>query len=395
MDALHTQAIERATKRFGELLAGEFERIERVKQGGKPKDYASLDHITIGILPGDGIGPTIVQQAVRVLECLLADQIASGRIEIRPIDGLTIERRAELGESLPQDVLDAALTCDVLLKGPLVTPRPGDPWPNLVSANSLLRRGLDLFVGMRPIRIPDQGIDWTFFRENLEGEYIWGYKGIQVNDDLAVDFKVCTLPGTERLARMALNYARNNGKTTVTVVAKANIVKHADGNFQKIICDVAEREYPEITVQTHLVDATAAELMDPDFNKDFQVIVLPNLYGDIVTDIAAEHQGGLGSAASANLGTQHALFEAIHGTAPTLAERGLAPWANPCSVIRAAGLLVGHIGFADRRALLERALDICCTTERRVVMGMGDGPTSTDFTDYLIETIEGLKGNAA
>lgn len=390
MNAADQEAIERATKRFGELIAGEFERIERVRQDGAPKDYTKLDHITIGILPGDGIGPTIVAQAVRVLECLLADQIESGRVELRHIEGLTIERRAALGESLPQDVLDAALECDVLLKGPLTTPRPGDPYPNLVSANSLLRRGLDLFVGMRPIRMADKGIDWTFFRENLEGEYIWGDKGIQVNDDLAVDFKVCTLPGTERLARMALNYARANGKTTVTVITKANIVKHADGNFQQIICDVAEREYPDITVQTRLVDATAAKLMDPDFNKDFQVIVLPNLYGDIVTDIAAEHQGGLGSAASANLGSQHALFEAIHGTAPTLAERGLSPWANPCSVIRAVGLLVGHIGFPGRRAKLEQALDICCDNERRVVMGFGDGPTSTDFTDYLIETIQKL-----
>ncbi|MDM8300239.1 isocitrate/isopropylmalate family dehydrogenase [Collinsella tanakaei] len=390
MNAADQEAIERATKRFGELIAGELERIERVRQDGTPKDYTKLDHITIGILPGDGIGPTIVGQAVRVLECLLADQIESGRVELRHIEGLTIERRAALGESLPQDVLDAALECDVLLKGPLTTPRPGDPYPNLVSANSLLRRGLDLFVGMRPIRMADKGIDWTFFRENLEGEYIWGDKGIQVNDDLAVDFKVCTLPGTERLARMALNYARANGKTTVTVITKANIVKHADGNFQQIICDVAEREYPDITVQTRLVDATAAKLMDPDFNKDFQVIVLPNLYGDIVTDIAAEHQGGLGSAASANLGSQHALFEAIHGTAPTLAEQGLSPWANPCSVIRAAGLLVGHIGFPERRAKLEQALDICCDTERRVVMGFGDGPTSTDFTDYLIETIQKL-----
>ena len=390
MNAADQEAIERATKRFGELIAGELERIERVRQDGTPKDYTKLDHITIGILPGDGIGPTIVAQAVRVLECLLADQIESGRVELRHIEGLTIERRAALGESLPQDVLDAALECDVLLKGPLTTPRPGDPYPNLVSANSLLRRGLDLFVGMRPIRMADKGIDWTFFRENLEGEYIWGDKGIQVNDDLAVDFKVCTLPGTERLARMALNYARANGKTTVTVITKANIVKHADGNFQQIICDVAEREYPDITVQTRLVDATAAKLMDPDFNKDFQVIVLPNLYGDIVTDIAAEHQGGLGSAASANLGSQHALFEAIHGTAPTLAEQGLSPWANPCSVIRAAGLLVGHIGFPERRAKLEQALDICCDTERRVRMGFGDGPTSTDFTDYLIETIQKL-----
>ncbi len=383
VDTAKQEAIERAKERFGELIASEFERIERVREDGAPKDYSALDHIKIGVIPGDGIGPTIVEQAVRVLKALLAPEIEGGRIELVPISGLTIERRAELGQSLPDDVLEQSLACDVLLKGPLTTPRPGDPWPNMVSANSLLRRALDLCCGMRPIRMPDKGIDWTFFRENIEGEYIWGDKGIQVNDDLAVDFKVCTLPGTERVARMALNFARDNGKSVVTVITKANIVKHADGNFQQIVCDVAEREYPEITVQTRLVDATAAKLMDPDFNRDFQVIVLPNLYGDIVTDIAAEHQGGLGSAASANIGSQHALFEAIHGTAPTLAAAGRAQYANPCSIIRAAGLLVGHIGFSDRRALLERALD--------EIGNPAEDETSDVFTDRLLATIERMQ----
>lgn len=387
MTSCEDPSITEATERFGRLIAQELERIERIRRDPAPKDYTALDRIRIGVIPGDGIGPTIMAQALRVLRALLEDQIACGRIELVDIEGLTIERRAALGTSLPDDVRDAAAACDVLLKGPLTTPRPGDPWPNLVSANSLLRRALDLCAAMRPVRMSEKGVDWTFFRENLEGEYIWGDQGIQVNDDLAVDFKVQTRPGTERVARMALGYARANGKRTVTVVTKANIVKHVDGNFQQVVCDVARREYPEISVQTRLVDATAAKLMDPEFNKDFEVIVLPNLYGDIITDIAAEQQGGLGTAASANLGSQHALFEAVHGTAPNLVAAGLAEYADPCSLIRAVGLLVGHIGFPERRERLERALDACCTGERRVRIDPRDGVDSAAFTDRLLETL--------
>ena len=221
-------AISQAQEKFGELIQSEFERIERMKQDTEVKDFSKLDKIVVGILPGDGIGPIIMEQAVRVIKALIPDEIASGKVELRHIEGMTIENRAAKLQSLPDDVFEEIKKCDVIIKGPMVTPRAGEPWPNLVSANSLLRRGLELFAAVRPIRIPDKGIDWTFFRENIEGEYIWGNKGIQVDEDLAVDFKVQTKQGSERIARAAFEFARKNGKKNVTIVTKANIVKLAD-----------------------------------------------------------------------------------------------------------------------------------------------------------------------
>lgn len=383
-------AISQAQEKFGELIQSEFERIERMKQDTEVKDFSKLDKIVVGILPGDGIGPIIMEQAVRVIKALIPDEIASGKVELRHIEGMTIENRAAKLQSLPDDVFEEIKKCDVIIKGPMVTPRAGEPWPNLVSANSLLRRGLELFAAVRPIRIPDKGIDWTFFRENIEGEYIWGNKGIQVDEDLAVDFKVQTKQGSERIARAAFEFARKNGKKNVTIVTKANIVKLADGNFIKAVCKVGE-EYPEIEIQERLVDAMCAKMLDPEFNKGIEVVVLPNLYGDIVTDIAAEHQGGLGTASSSNIGNKYAMFEAIHGTAPYLMSHGRGEYADPSSLIRAAGMMLAHIGYADKKVLLEKALDVCTTEKKVVLTTFTEDASAKEYTDYIIETIEKLK----
>ena len=383
-------AISQAQEKFGELIQSEFERIERMKQDTEVKDFSKLDKIVVGILPGDGIGPIIMEQAVRVIKALIPDEIASGKVELRHIEGMTIENRAAKLQSLPDDVFEEIKKCDVIIKGPMVTPRAGEPWPNLVSANSLLRRGLELFAAVRPIRIPDKGIDWTFFRENIEGEYIWGNKGIQVDEDLAVDFKVQTKQGSERIARAAFEFARKNGKKNVTIVTKANIVKLADGNFIKAVRKVGE-EYPEIEIQERLVDAMCAKMLDPEFNKSIEVVVLPNLYGDIVTDIAAEHQGGLGTASSSNIGNKYAMFEAIHGTAPYLMSHGRGEYADPSSLIRAAGMMLAHIGYADKKVLLEKALDVCTTEKKVVLTTFTEDASAKEYTDYIIETIEKLK----
>lgn len=380
-------SVDVAKEQFGELIQSEFERIERMKADNTVKDFSKSDRIVVGVMPGDGIGPLIMKQALRVMEVLMKQELESGKIEVRQIEGMTIENRAALMQSLPEDVFEEVKQCDVLLKGPMVTPRAGDPWPNLVSANSLLRRGLELFAAVRPIRIPDKGIDWTFFRENIEGEYIWGNKGIQVNEDLAVDFKVQTKQGSERIARAAFDFARKNGKKNVTIVTKANIVKLADGNFIKAVREVG-KEYPEIEIQERLVDAMCAKMLDPDFNAGIEVIVLPNLYGDIVTDVAAEHQGGLGTASSSNIGNRYAMFEAIHGTAPYLMSHGRGEYADPCSLIRAVGMMLAHVGYGDRKKVLDEALDICTISERKVVLTTFTEDASTEeFTNYLIETI--------
>ncbi|WP_077611424.1 isocitrate/isopropylmalate family dehydrogenase [Clostridium sp. Marseille-P2415] len=380
-----------AQEKFGELIQSEYERIERMKADTNITDFDKLDKIIVGILPGDGIGPIIMKQALRVLNRLMETEIKSGHLELRMIEGMTIENRAAKLKSLPDEVFEEVKKCNVLLKGPMVTPRASDPWPNLISANSLLRRGLELFAAVRPIRIPDKNIDWTFFRENIEGEYIWGNKGIQVNADLAVDFKVQTKQGSERIARAAFEFARKNGKKNVTIVTKANIVKLADGNFIKAVRKVGE-EYPEIEIQERLVDAMCAKMLDPEFNKGIEVIVLPNLYGDIVTDVAAEHQGGLGTASSSNLGNRYAMFEAIHGTAPFLIDHGRGDYADPCSLIRAVGMMMSHIGYADRKNILDKALDVCTITERKKVITTDkDGASAEAFTDYLLETIDKIR----
>lgn len=391
MSKISESSVKAAQEKFGALIENESARSEKMKQGSMPTDFSKKEKIIIGVLPGDGVGPILMEQAMRVLGELVGKEIAEKKIEIRTIEGMDIATRVAKLESLPEDVKPKIKECDVLIKGPMVTPRAGDGLPNLVSANSLLRRELELFAAVRPIKIPDKNIDWTFFRENIEGEYIWGDKGIQVDDDLAVDFKVQTKQGSERIARAAFEFARKNHKKNVTIVTKANIVKLVDGNFIKAVRKVGE-EYPEIEIQERLVDAMCAKMLDPDFNQGIEVVVLPNLYGDIVTDVAAEHAGGLGNACSSNIGNKYALFEAIHGTAPYLIEHDRGEYANPCSLIRAVGQLLIHIGYADRNDLLEKALEICTVTEKKlVVTTFREDASAAEFTDYLIETIEKLK----
>lgn len=385
------ESVKAAQEKFAALINEDYQRIDRMKQEEKPLDFAKLDKIIVGIMPGDGIGPLLMPLALDVMHELVGEEIASGRIEIRPIEGMTIENRVAKMNSLPEECLEEIKKCHVLLKGPMTTPRAGEGLPNLVSANSLLRRSLDLFAAVRPINIKSNNIEWTFFRENIEGEYIWGNKGIQVDEDLEVDFKVQTKQGSERIARAAFEFARKNGKHNVTIVTKANIVKLADGNFIEAVRRVG-KEYPEIEIQERLVDAMCAKMLDPDFNQGIEVIVLPNLYGDIVTDVAAEHQGGLGTASSSNIGNRYALFEAIHGTAPFLFSIGKEHYANPGSLIRAMGQMLIHIGYADRNKVLEEALDICTTGDTAMEVGIKEGMhTAEEFTEYLIQTIREIK----
>ena len=384
--------IREALEAFAERINSELDRIETMKADSEIKDFSKLEKITVGVMPGDGTGPILMEQALRVANELLQEEIASGKVTFREIEGMTIENRVAKMQSLPDEVLAACKECDVLIKGPFITPRAGDGLPNLVSANSLLRRELQLFAAVRPIRIPDKGVDWTFFRENIEGEYILGNRGIQVGEDLAIDFKVCTKQGAERIARAAFDFARKNGKHNVTVVTKANIVKLVDGNFLQAVHRIGEAEYPEIEIREELVDSMAAKLGSPSFMQGIDVIVLPNLYGDIVTDVAAEMQGGLGTASSSNIGNCYALFEAIHGAGLRIMQSGRGPWANPGSLIRAMGELIAHIGYGDRKAILDKAMDICTVTEKKLVItGRQDGCTAAAFTDYLIDTIRRLR----
>ena len=384
MTAAETEErIRAATVHFEELLRQQLERQDRMAAGGKARDYAHAERVTIGIIDGDGIGPVIMREARRVLEKLLAKEISTGRIILRNIEGLTVENRLALGKAVPDDVLSAIKGCDVLLKGPTTTPKGG----TLESANVTLRRELDLFANVRPVTVPEDGIDWVFFRENTEGEYALGSRGIELPGALTMDFKVTTDAGTRRIARAAFEYARQNGKTNVAIVTKANIMKKTDGMFTRIAHEVAA-EYPEIEAEDWYIDIMTANLVNPRVRSRFQVFLLPNLYGDIITDEAAQIQGGVGTAGSANIGDRYAMFEAIHGSAPRKIEAGEGEYANPASILKATEMLLRHIALTDQADRLRAALDECLETERRVtVTGHRDGATCAQFGDYVLEKL--------
>lgn len=382
--------INKATEKFAELLKKQLERAEKLNQNEDFTDFTALDKIVIGIIPGDGIGPIILREAENILNFLLKDEIRSGKVELKKIEGLTIENRVKQLKSIPDDVMAEIKKCNVLLKGPTTTPSKGDGLPNLESANVTMRRELDLFANVRPVKVPEKGIDWTFFRENTEGSYAVGSQGINVNDDLAVDFCIHTTGGCERIARAAFEFAKNNGKKRVSAVTKANIIKTTDGKFLDICKKIAE-DYPGIALDSWYVDIMTANLINEDIRSSFEVFVLPNLYGDIITDEAAQIQGGVGTAGSSNLGKKYAMFEAIHGSAPRMVEEGIAEYANPSSILRAAEMLLRHIGFADKAHLLDEALTICAEKEKKVVVtGNKDGATAEEFAGYVMETMEKL-----
>lgn len=384
------EKITAASEHFANLVKGQLERAARMKAQGDFINYADLETIVIGICGGDGIGPVITEEAKRVLEFLLKKELAEGKVVFRNISGLTIENRVSCQKAIPDDVLEEIKQCHVLLKGPTTTPGAGDPWPNIESANVAMRRELDLFANVRPVKVPDQGIDWTFFRENTEGSYTLGSYGIHIDEDLAFDFTVTTTEGTERIARLAYEYAKNNHKDRVSIVTKANIIKATDGKFLNI-CQKVGEEYPEIRTDSWYIDIMTAKLVDEKRRTGFQVFILPNLYGDIITDEAAEFQGGVGTAGSANIGKKYAMFEAIHGSAPRMVAEGRAQYADPCSMLRASVLLLQHIGFVKQAEKLEKALDICMYQEKKIkTTGRQDGCTCKEFGDYVMQTVESL-----
>lgn len=384
----YSQKIAAAQQQFGKILEEQFARIEKMKQEDDFVNYADKDKIVIGVVGGDGIGPFITEEAQKVLEFLLKEDVERGRIQFNVIDGLTIENRAACGKAIPDDVLEELKACDVILKGPTTTPRQGDGWPNIESANVAMRKELDLFANVRPVSVPEEDIDWTFYRENTEGGYAVGSQGVDVDDDLAIDFTVATQPGSERIIRAAFDYAKKSGKNKLTVVTKANVIKTTDGKFLETAKAIA-KEYPEVELDDWYIDIMTAKLVDKKRRSQFKVLVLPNLYGDILTDEAAEMQGGVGTAGSINLGKRYAMFEAIHGSAPRMVDEGRAQYADPSSIIRAAGMLLDHIGYTEEAKKLQMALDICTNYEKKVATtGRADGATGAEYSAYLMETLE-------
>ena len=366
---------------FEKIISEQKNRVERMKGEGAPTDFTKKEHVVIGVIAGDGIGPIIAKEARRVLERVLAKEIADAKIELRDINGLTIENRLAVGKAIPDDVLASIKECDVLLKGPTTTPDKKMGVANIESANVALRRELDLFANVRPVNIPEQGINWTFFRENTEGEYILGSRGVDVNEDISVDFKVTTTQGTRRIARAAFEYAKANGNLNVSIITKANIMKKTDGKFLSLCLEIA-KDYPNIKVDDYYVDIMAANLLKESSRSRYNVFVLPNLYGDIITDEAAQLQGGVGTAGSANIGGRYAMFEAIHGSAPRMINEGRGQYANPASMIKASEMMLRHIGYAEKADKLLTAL--MKTADEKNMSGTAGSDTAKDFADTVI-----------
>ena len=374
-------AIDKATENFRELLNEELQRVKELSQGvGSEKiDFSTLDKLIIGVIAGDGIGPIITREVVKVLEAALSEEISSGSVEIRRIEGLTIENRLKKGESVPKDVLDEIKKCHVLLKGPTETPKGGTKSGDMRSANVTLRAELDLFANVRPVKVPEKNIDWMFFRENTEGEYVLGSRGVEIPELFAVDFKVISNAGTERIARAAMEYAVKAGKHKIAVVTKANIIKKCDGNFSRICHKVAE-DFPSLELEDYYVDIMAAKMIDERAQSKFEVFVMPNLYGDILTDEAAQIQGGVGTAGSANIGSRYAMFEAIHGSAPRMIESGRGEYANPSSLIKAAAMMLEHTARIEAASKIEGVL---AKSESKWKEGM----TAESFGDWFCEQL--------
>ncbi len=373
-------ALDRATAAFRALLVEQYARAREMQNAEAPKDFLNLEKVRIGLVGGDGIGPFLMHESRRVAEFLLKEELALGKVEFVEVEGMSIEDRRRTGVAIPDVAMQTLLSCDVILKGPTETPKGG----TLESANVAMRRALDLYANVRPVSIPKEEIDWTFFRENTEGEYVLGSRGISIENVLSMDFKVTTDAGTRRIARAAFEFAKNNGKKSVAIVTKANIMKKTDGDFSRICHEIAE-EYPDIVAEDWYIDIMTANLVNPDLRSRFEVFVLPNLYGDIITDEAAQIQGGVGTAGSANIGDRYAMFEAIHGTAPRMIEDGTYIYANPTSLLRALAMLLRHIGKGYLATRLDTALDALSSDTSPVRMtGTHGGSTTKEFADALL-----------
>jgi len=328
----------------------------------------------VTLIPGDGIGPEVTSAARRVLDATGIkfewDVHQAGEAQI-----------AIHGSPMPEETLRSIERTKLALKGPVNTPKGG----GFRSVNVLLRQKFDLYANLRPAKtIPNvpsryENVDIVVVRENTEDLYA----GIEhmVGADAAESIKIITRKGCERIARFAFDYAVKNGRKKVSAVHKANIMKCTDGLFLKVVGEVAQK-YPSIEFEDVIVDAMCMKLVQTPENYD--VLVLPNLYGDIVSDLCAGLVGGLGIAPGANIGVGCAVFEASHGGAPDIAGKGI---ANPTAVILSGAMMLRHlgeIGAADRvesaiRALIERG-DVTCD--------LGGDLGTDSFTHAIIREME-------
>jgi isocitrate dehydrogenase (NAD+) len=332
---------------------------------------------TIAVIRGDGIGPEISDATLRVLDALNLglqyDFVDAGVVALE-----------KHGELLPQATLDAIAKHRVALKGPLTTPVGG----GFSSINVELRKRFDLYANVRPAhsfpntksRFPD-GVDLITVRENTEGAYIGEGQLLSEDGETATLTQKVTRRGSERIVRYAFDLARNVGRKKVTIVHKANILKSTSGLFLKVAREVAAN-YPEIEHNELIVDNCCMQLvMRPE---QFDVIVTTNLFGDIISDLCAGLVGGLGLAPGANIGTEAAIFEAVHGSAPDIAGKGV---ANPCALILGAAQMLDHLGYGSEAARVRAAVRDALEKRDRTTPDLGGSGTTTTFADALVERV--------
>jgi isocitrate dehydrogenase (NAD+) len=331
---------------------------------------------TIAVIRGDGIGPEIMDATLRVIDALGAG------FEYDFVDA-GLAAHARTGELLPQATLDAIARHRVALKGPLTTP-VGEGFSSI---NVELRKRFDLYANVRPaISFPGtkaryENIDLIIVRENTEGAYIGEGQALSADGQTATLTQKITRRGSERIVRYAFELARQAGRRKVSVVHKANILKSTSGLFLKVAREVAS-EYPDIETSEMIVDNCCMQLvMNP---WQFDVIVTTNLFGDILSDLCAGLVGGLGLAPGANIGSEAAIFEAVHGSAPDIAGRGL---ANPCALLLGAAQMLDHVGQAPLAQRLRTAIRATIVAKDRATPDLGGSGTTSSFADAIIERL--------
>jgi isocitrate dehydrogenase (NAD+) len=330
----------------------------------------------VTLIEGDGIGPEVVRAAVRAIDATGVD------IEWEPLPA-GAGAVATHGAPLPQDTLESIRRTRLCLKGPLATPIGG----GYASVNVALRREFDLYANLRPARtfagLPGRydEVDLVVVRENTQGEYSGIEHYIESDRSAAEATSIITRDGCDRIVRFAFDFARAHGRKKVTLVHKANILKMTSGLFLETGREIA-RAYPDVAFNDLIVDNTAMQLVrDP---SRFDVIVTTNLFGDILSDLTAGLIGGLGLVAGANIGLETAIFEAVHGTAPDIAGRGV---ANPTAVILAGAMMLDRMGEHDRAARLENAVRRVIGEGRDLTPDLNGQGTTSRFTDRVVAAL--------
>jgi len=330
----------------------------------------------ITLIPGDGIGPEVTEATVRILDAAGAD------LEYEPYTA-GLEALEEFGDPLPDAILESVRRNKVALKGPVTTP----VGKGFKSVNVRLRKSLDLYANLRPTKslpgLPHrfQGVDLIVVRENTEGLY----SGLEheVVPGVVESLKIITEKASTRIAKFAFDFARREGRQRVTAVHKANIMKLADGLFLDCFRKVA-KDYPDIEADDRIIDAMCMNLVVRP--ETFDVMVLENLYGDIVSDLCAGLVGGLGVVAGANIGEECAVFEAVHGSAPDIAGQNV---ANPLALTRSAILMLRHMGKLDVVDRIRAALHTVILEQKIRTRDFGGTASTTEFTDAVVRVIEG------